>query len=443
MKIKINFFQKIFIFSIFIVIFTVLTGYILNIFFLDDFYVYRKKEKMIEAVDISKSFLDNDEIFKEYAEDLRDKEGIDISIVKRNNMHKMMRGRREDMHSNNSPPPTGFNVTNISRTNIKLLIYNEVLPDGRILALRTSLSVMSAHKHEMYVFNFITTVTSVLLSMIIGRVFSKQITKNIKKLNRVAGKISVLDFSEKAEVESGDEIGELSQSIDKMSDNLSLSIENLKSFASNASHELRTPITVISTYAQALINGIVKTDQEKSKYYKAIAKESMDMNELVGNLLTISRLSSPGIKLEMKEITIREILKQSIEKYEMIELEKDIEWDIKIKDQKVFCDIKIFKIAFDNIIQNALKYSKENDIISVYENNGKICIENNMAGESTGDISKLWEPFSRGSNANELSIEGNGLGLSIVKKIMELNKITCGIYLKNKKFTFWFDILRS
>lgn len=442
MKIKVNFFQKIFIFSIFIVIFTVLTGYILNIFFLDDFYVYRKKEKMMEAVNISKSFINDDEIFKEYAEDLRDKEGIDIAIIKRNNMHKMMRGKREDMH-NNSLPPTGFNVTNISRTNIKLLVYNEVLPDGRILGLRTSLSVMSAHKHEMYIFNLLTTITSVLLSMVIGRVFSKQITKNIKKLNRVAGKISLLDFSEKTEIKSGDEIGELSQSIDKMSDNLSLSIENLKAFASNASHELRTPITVISTYAQALINGIVKTDQEKSQYYRAIAKESMDMNELVGNLLTISRLSSPGIKLEMKEIVILEILKQSIEKYEMLELEKDIEWDIEIKDQKVFCDIKIFKIAFDNIIQNALKYSKENNIISVYEDNGKICIENSIAGESTGDISKLWEPFSRGSNANELSIEGNGLGLSIVKKIMELNKITCGINLKNKKFTFWFDILRS
>lgn len=74
---------------------------------------------------------------------------------------------------------------------------------------------------------------------------------------------------------------------------ISLSIENLKAFASNASHELRTPITVISTYAQALINGIVKTDQEKSQYYKAIAKESMDMNELVGNLLLFQDFLPP------------------------------------------------------------------------------------------------------------------------------------------------------
>lgn len=145
----------------------------------------------------------------------------------------------------------------------------------------------------------------------------------------------------------------------------------------------------------------------------------------------------------MAENNILSILKQSIEKYEMLELEKDIEWNIKLKEEKVFCDIKIFKIAFDNIIQNALKYSKENDIILVYKVNERICIENSIDGRSTGDTSKLWEPFSRGDNANELSIEGNGLGLSIVKKIMELNKIPCGINLKDKKFTFWFDILRS
>lgn len=68
-------------------------------------------------------------------------------------------------------------------------------------------------------------------------------------------------------------------------------------------HELRTPITVISTYAQAH-QWSCKNDYDKSKYYKAIAKESMDMNELVGNLLTISRLSSPGIKLNMSEVNI-------------------------------------------------------------------------------------------------------------------------------------------
>lgn len=436
MKLKINFFQKIFIFSVAIVIFTVLIGYILNIFFLDEFYLYRKKENMLKVAEKTKILVverRRDEL-EEYKEDLRDKEGIDISILKERNKH-MRRKEEENIKE-------GFNIATVTKAKIKLLIYSEKLPDGRNLILRTSLSVMNSHKHELSIFNVLTTVVSVMLSMLVGRVFSKKITMNIEKLNEVTRKISVLDFSEKADVQTGDEIEELSKNIDIMSNNLNLSIENLKSFASNASHELRTPITVISTHAQALVNGIVKEEQEQRKYYKVILKESSYMNDLVGNLLTISRLSSPGIKLDMKDVSFKEILKDSIEKYEILELEKDIEWDIAISDISIKCDEKIFRIAIDNLVHNALKYSKSEDVIKVYIQDNKLFVENSIKGK-LDSVDNLWEPFTRGENAKEEKIDGNGLGLSIVKKIMELNKIDFGISIEDKKFKFFFDIFRS
>lgn len=436
MKLKINFFQKIFIFSVAIVIFTVLIGYILNIFFLDEFYLYRKKENMLKVAEKTKILVverRRDEL-EEYKEDLRDKEGIDISILKERNKH-MRRKEEENIKE-------GFNIATVTKAKIKLLIYSEKLPDGRNLILRTSLSVMNSHKHEMSIFNILTTIVSVLISMIVGRIFSKRITMNIEKLNEVTRKISVLDFSEKADVQTGDEIEELSKNIDIMSNNLNLSIENLKSFASNASHELRTPITVISTHAQALVNGIIKKEEEQRKYYKVILKESSYMNDLVGNLLTISRLSSPGIKLDIKENSLLKIIKDSIEKYEILELEKDIEWDIKIPDISIKCDEKIFRIAVDNIVHNALKYSKNEDTIKVYMEDNKIFIENSIKGKLE-TINNLWEPFTRGENAKEERIDGNGLGLSIVRKIMELNKIEFGILIEDKKFKFFFDIFRS
>lgn len=436
MKLKINFFQKIFIFSVAIVIFTVSIGYILNIFFLDDFYLYRKKENMLKVAEKAKILIAErrrDEL-DEYKEDLRDKEGIDIAILREHKQH--MRRREEENIKE------GFNVATVTKAKIKLLIYSEKLSDGRNLTLRTSLSVMNSHKHELSIFNVLTTIVSVILSMLVGRVFSKKITMNIEKLNSVTRKISVLDFSEKTDVHTGDEIEELSKNIDIMSNNLNLSIENLKSFASNASHELRTPITVISTHAQALANGIVKEEQEQRKYYKVILKESSYMNDLVGNLLTISRLSSPGIKLNMKEISFNKILKESIEKYEILELEKDIEWDIDILDTMINCDEKIFKIAIDNIVHNALKYSPNNETIRVYKDSEKVIVENSIKGK-LDSVDNLWEPFTRGENAKEEKIDGNGLGLSIVKKIMELNKIDFGISIEDKKFKFFFDIFRS
>lgn len=436
MRLKINFFQKIFIFSVAIVIFTVLIGYILNIFFLDEFYLYRKKENMLKVAEKTKILVverRRDEL-EEYKEDLRDKEGIDISILKERNKH-MRRKEEENIKE-------GFNIATVTKAKIKLLIYSEKLPDGRNLILRTSLSVMNSHKHELSIFNVLTTVVSVMLSMLVGRVFSKKITMNIEKLNSVTRKISVLDFTEKTDIHTGDEIEELSKNIDIMSNNLHLSIENLRSFASNASHELRTPITVISTHAQALVNGIIKKEEEQRKYYKVILKESSYMNDLVGNLLTISRLSSPGIKLDIKENSLLKIIKDSIEKYEILELEKDIEWDIKIPDISIKCDEKIFRIAVDNIVHNALKYSKNEDTIKVYMEDNKIFIENSIKGKLE-TINNLWEPFTRGENAKEERIDGNGLGLSIVRKIMELNKIEFGILIEDKKFKFFFDIFRS
>lgn len=436
MRLKINFFQKIFIFSVAIVIFTVSIGYILNIFFLDEFYLYRKKENMLKVAEKTKILVAErrkDEL-DEYKEDLRDKEGIDISILKERNKH-MRRKEEENIKE-------GFNIATVTKAKIKLLIYSEKLPDGRNLILRTSLSVMNSHKHELSIFNVLTTVVSVMLSMLVGRVFSKKITMNIEKLNSVTRKISVLDFSEKADVHTGDEIEELSKNIDIMSNNLNLSIENLKSFASNASHELRTPITVISTHAQALVNGIIKKEEEQRKYYKVILKESSYMNDLVGNLLTISRLSSPGIKLDIKENSLLKIIKDSIEKYEILELEKDIEWDIKIPDISIKCDEKIFRIAIDNIVHNALKYSPNNETIRVYKDSEKVIVENSIKGK-LDSVDNLWEPFTRGENAKEEKIDGNGLGLSIVKKIMELNKIDFGISIEDKKFKFFFDIFRS
>ena len=265
--------------------------------------------------------------------------------------------------------------------------------------------------------------------------FSQKITKDLEKLNLAAKKISILDFSEKISINRNDEIGELSNSINTMSGNLESSIENLKSFASNASHELKTPITVINSHAQALVSGIIKGDS-LPKYYRNILKESIEMNDLVTNLLTISKLSSPGIKLKQTEVSSLNLIKKSIDKYETLELEKDINWIFPKDDFIIFGEEKLLKTAFDNIIQNSLKYSKENGTISISIDKNKLIIENTMDCTLSKDKELLWEPFSRGENATDKNIDGNGLGLSIVKMILKLNGLIPEIEIKNNKFIF-------
>ncbi|MGF6906762.1 HAMP domain-containing sensor histidine kinase [Fusobacterium sp. PH5-44] len=457
MKVKNSLFRKIFIFSISIVIFTVFVNYILNLSFIDSFYLSRKKNALTKIVHDLKHIAD-DQLLEDFIENVRDSEGIDIIIVNEDFFKK-----RSDRPKGNPRTPNGLIApknrnyrmepfekrekgkfyTDTYRSGVQILSLSQYIGTNRIAILNTSLSVMTSHKHEMNVFNIITTIVAIFLSSIIGRLFSKRITKNIAKVNTVAKKISVLDFSDRLNIDSEDEIGELSKSINTMSESLEASIENLKAFASNASHELRTPITVINTHAQGLLNGTAKSDKDKISYYKAIAKKSNEMSEIVENLLTISRLSSPGIRLNYKEINIVDLIEESIEKYEFIELEKDIEWDVKVKKLMINCDPKLFKIAIDNIVQNALKYSKEEEKITVSKEENKLIFANTIQGKISCDLVTLWDPFSRGDNATDNVIDGKGLGLSIIKKIIEVNDYKCGIEQKENLFLFFIDLAKK
>jgi len=433
-------------------------SYVLNIFFIDDFYIARKERVILKIKDAVIKISDEEEL-EEFIDNVRDTHGVDILIVDDSFFKRDHNTRPRRNHN----PPVGlivpkqrsnryiprferenekFYVDNVPHTSIKILSYAYDFDNNKTVILSTSLSVMTSHKHEMNIFNIITTCIALFISTILGRIISKKITKNIAKANTIAKKISVLDFSQKLEIDSEDEIGELSKSINVMSESLESSIENLKSFASNASHELRTPITVINTHAQGLLNGIAKTEKDKISYYKAISKKSNEMAEIVENLLTISRISSPGIKLNFEKVNILDLIENSREKYEVIELEKDIEWDIQIKNVILECDPRLFKIAIDNIIQNALKYSKEEKEVKVYVEDNNLCFANTINGKLSCDISTLWDPFARGSNATENTIDGKGLGLSIVKKILETNGYECNIKLVSNSFIFMINLNR-
>ena len=384
MKVKTSFFQKIFIFSIFIILTTVFLNYIFNVFFLDEFYIHRRSKQILKiSTEVKRKAANNDSDLADYFENIKDKEGINIDIIRmpQHNSHNenspmngtmrnynrsfpgflkgMMQNRdMEKMHREESRKIRTFydniSIIEMKRTGIRMLFYEEPLPDKSVLIISTSLTAMKNYKREISMFNILTTIAALLISAVIGRIFSKKITKDLEKLNLAAKKISILDFSEKISINRNDEIGELSESINTMSGNLESSIENLKSFASNASHELKTPITVINSHAQALVSGIVK-NENLPKYYKNILKESIEMNDLVTNLLTISKLSSPGIKLsQATEVSSLDLIKKSIGKYETLELEKDINWSFPENDFIIFGEEKLLKTAFDNIIQNSL-----------------------------------------------------------------------------------------
>ncbi|WP_297598723.1 HAMP domain-containing sensor histidine kinase [uncultured Cetobacterium sp.] len=442
-KIKTNLFTKIFSFSLFIMLTTLLINYAFNAIFLEKFYIYRKKEMMLKVIETAKFIYktQSEDNFDNYVYDIKESMGIDIDIKnsRKRNGHSMMR------RSNNieNIPYNSFVDKEFLGNDAKILYYGEEISDNKGIFVSTSLSVIQAHSHESNIFNIITALIALIISLGSGIIFSRKITKDISYLNEKASKISKLEFPENIEIDRDDEIGDLSRNLAKMSNELSTSVNNLKSFVSNASHELRTPIAVICAHATALLEYEEMDINEKKKYYEIILKEGNEMKELIENLLILSKLDSTVFKIKKEQLNIKSIIEESLEKYDIMELEKDIIININFSDEKIIGDSRILKLVFNNLIQNALKYSLIGGVINIYQKNENLFIENHFEGVLEVDEIKLFQPFTRGKNAEDFKFEGMGLGLSIVAKALNLALIDYSIEIQKNIFRVKLNIFKD
>lgn len=442
-KIRVNFFTKIFGFSLFIVLITILINYTFNAIFLEKFYIYRKKELMLKVIQNAKIIYEtqSENSFENYIYDVKESMGIEVDIKNKKKNHMMGNHMMRRSDSIENIPYNKFVDKELLGNDAKILYYGEELSKDSGIFVSTSLSIIQAHSHESNIFNIMTALVALIVSLGSGLIFSKRITKDIGYLNEKADKISRLDFPKNIEINRNDEIGDLSRSLEKMSKELSTSVSNLKSFVSNASHELRTPIAVICTHATALLEHKEIEEKEKRKYYEIILKVGNEMKELIENLLTLSKLDSTVFKLKKENVNLRKIIEEALERYDIIELERDINVEISLVTENIIGDPRILKLVLNNLIQNALKYSIIGGSVKISQTLNCLVIENTFQGELGNEIEKLLQPFSRGRNAEDFKFDGMGLGLSIISKALNLASIKYEIEVDQNRFIVKLKIL--
>ncbi|MEG0301551.1 ATP-binding protein, partial [Cetobacterium sp.] len=133
----------------------------------------------------------------------------------------------------------------------------------------------------------------------------------------------------------------------------------------------------------------------------------------------------------------------ALEKYDILELEKDITIKMKFKTEKIVGDSRIIKLVINNLIQNALKYSDIGGEIDIFQEEEFLLIKNKFKGNLDGDKAKLFQPFARGKNAEEFKFDGMGLGLSIVDKALKLAAIEYNLIVDENTFTMKLKILKT
>ena len=296
--------------------------------------------------------------------------------------------------------------------------------------------------------------------------YSKIIAKPLIKMNRVTKKMANFDFSEKLPISTEDEIGSLSSSINSLSVNLKDRIDKLhvantklqqdiekerqlektrKEFISGVSHELKTPLSVIRSFAEGIKDGVSK---DTTYYTDVILEETDNMNRLIVEMLELAKLESGTYKLEIEAFSIGELIKQVYTKLLFSIEEKKLHVELAL-DPTIYVQANRNRIeqVVVNLLSNAIRYAPTGEQVKLsvieYEETVKIEIENNGTPIPEESLDKIWDRFYRLDASRSRHTGGTGLGLSIVKNILELHHADYGVYNKENGVVFYFDLQKA
>jgi len=303
-------------------------------------------------------------------------------------------------------------------------IYNKDVLLARIRVSR-SLAYIAGTLTNIKITIFLFTPLFIGVSMIIVIFLINKILVPIDKITKTVNAISEKNLSERLNIpETEDEVGRLAKTFNQMLYKIENSFQRERQFTSNASHELRTPVTVIRTYAEEAL----KHNKEIKDYKKIIGnilKENKKMDYLISQLLFLARSDENKNNLNMELIDLKIIFEDVIHTFKNILIRKNIKISFETEDSlKIKADQLLITHLLINLLNNSIKYNKSNGFIKIIifkENNYvKITIEDNGIGIPEKDLPLIFNRFYKADSAR--TSEGSGIGLSIVKWIVDSHK---------------------
>lgn len=301
----------------------------------------------------------------------------------------------------------------------------------------------------------------IIMSVAGAIIYSRMITKPLLQLNKVAKHMAGLDFSKKSEVDSEDEIGELSQSLNNLSSNLQRTMADLKKaneklkddiqkerdmeekrreFIATISHDLKSPITAVKGQLEGMIYQI-GAFKNRDKYLKRSYEIMNDMEKLVREVLDLSRLESKNFQIKKVRICLSELIETILRKLEYFSQTKHLTIQTDIPEGIfIEADPNLMEKAIANVLDNAMKYAKEGEEVRVKlieEKNSLLFHVLNCGGKiEEEDLAQLFEPFYRVEKSRNRNTGGSGLGLYIVKQVLELHGVKYELQNTHEGFLF-------
>ena len=354
------------------------------------------------------------------------------------------------------------------RLNSEYLVLYGSLQNGNLILMRSALASIRESADISNRFLAIVGSIAVVISTIITYFVSKGITNPIRELSAISEKMTKLDFNAKyvRHRTRKNEIDELGEHVNHLSDTLETTISELKSanlalqrdiekkiqidemrqeFLSNISHELKTPLAVISGYAEGLAECVNDDSESRNYYCEVILDETEKMTQMVRQLLSLNQLEFGQEMLQMQRFDLTELIQGVSEKVSIL-LEQYGCVLTFLENEPLYVWGDEFKIeeVLTNYITNAIYHAKNEKRIQIFYTKKETCVRVHVF--NTGDLipeealTEIWTKFYKVDKARTREYGGTGIGLSIVKAIMQSHKQEFGVINRENGVEFWFEV---
>ena len=370
-----------------------------------------------------------------------------------------------------------FNIKKImdNKNGITYVLLSAILDNGYLLYIRIPITSIQESVKISNNFLYLMAGFAILIAAVIVSYVSRKFGDPIAELNDIAKKMANLDFSHKYKITNADdEINHLGKSINAMSDKLERTIKQLrntnielekdieeksqidemrKSFISDVSHELKTPIALIQGYSEGLLENVNSDEENRRFYAEVILDETNKMDRLVKQLLELMKLEYGKREFQDKEFNIVELEKEIVRKSQVMLEEKNIEIKFQTMDEiNVFADDFYIEQVISNYLTNAIKHIKELDGEKYIQIENEVDIEKNKVRVkvfNTGDtikeenIARIWNRFYKIDESRNREDGGTGIGLSFVKAIMSNYGNEYGVVNRENGVEFYLELNRK
>lgn len=469
--------------------------WVLNHTFLEQFYIYDKQQKLTEAFTVlekaSETGILTEDEFDVTFENLCATGNLNILVVDTESkvvrasmfdnqmlfmqLEEALRGSMASQFGQAQVLEDNESYTlmkqNDPRLQSEYLVLFGQLKNGGFVYMRTALESIRESVLITNRFFAIVGLFGILVGVVIIFFIARTISRPVKELTDVSKSMSDLRFEVKYDPKKADpaEIAELGTHMNIMSNTLEKTIMDLKTannelkkdiekkekidemrkeFLSNVSHELKTPIALIKGYAEGLKENINEDEESRDYYCEVIIDESDKMNQMVKKLLTLNQLEFGNDVVEMTRFNITEMIKDLVQANSLLAEQENIAISFE-ETEGIYVWGDEFKVeeVLTNYISNAIHHAAgEKKIIISFQNRDqllRVCVYNSGSPIPEEELEKIWIKFYKVDKARTREYGGSGIGLSIVKAIMESMNQKYGVINLEDGVEFWFELENS